>query len=45
LDITPEQLAKSERLRSGEHVSFHHARIEELDATLADDRWEVGDAP
>ena len=30
VDITPEQLAKSERLRRDEHVSFHHARIEEL---------------
>jgi arsenite methyltransferase len=30
VDITPEQLAKSERLRRGEHVSFHRARIEEL---------------
>ena len=30
VDITPEQLTKSERLRRGEHVSFEHARIEEL---------------
>jgi arsenite methyltransferase len=30
VDITPEQLAKSERLRRGEHMSFHRARIEEL---------------
>jgi arsenite methyltransferase len=30
VDITPEQLAKSERLRSHEHVSFRRARIEEL---------------
>ena len=30
VDITPEQLAKAERLRRGEHVSFHRARIEEL---------------
>jgi arsenite methyltransferase len=30
VDITPEQLAKSERLRRGEHVSFQRARIEEL---------------
>jgi arsenite methyltransferase len=30
VDITPEQLAKSERLRRGGHVSFHRARIEEL---------------
>jgi arsenite methyltransferase len=30
VDITPEQLAKSERLRRAEHVSFRHARIEEL---------------
>ena len=30
VDITPEQLAKSERLRRDEHVSFHRARIEEL---------------
>src|SRR5215212_4968941 len=30
VDITPEQLAKSERLRGDEHVSFRHARIEEL---------------
>ena len=30
VDITPEQLAKSERLRRGEHVSFRRARIEEL---------------
>jgi arsenite methyltransferase len=27
VDITPEQLAKSERLRRDEHVSFHPARI------------------
>jgi arsenite methyltransferase len=30
VDITAEQLAKSERLRRGEPVSFHRARIEEL---------------
>ena len=30
VDITPEQLAKSERLRGDEHVSFRRARIEEL---------------
>ena len=30
VDITPEQLAKSERLRRDEHVRFLHARIEEL---------------
>jgi arsenite methyltransferase len=30
VDITPEQLAKSERLRGDEDVSFRHARIEEL---------------
>jgi arsenite methyltransferase len=30
VDITPEQLAKSERLRLDEHVSFRWARIEEL---------------
>ena len=30
VDITPEQLAKSERLRRVEHVSFQRARIEEL---------------
>jgi arsenite methyltransferase len=30
VDITPEQLAKSERLRRGEHVRFLRARIEEL---------------
>jgi len=30
VDITPEQLAKSERLRRDAHVSFHRARIEEL---------------
>ena len=30
MDITPEQLAKSERLRRDGHVSFHRARIEEL---------------
>ena len=30
VDITPEQLAKSERLRRDEHVAFHRARIEEL---------------
>ena len=30
VDITPEQLAKSERLRRDEQVSFRHARIEEL---------------
>ena len=30
VDITPEQLAKSERLRRDAHVSFRRARIEEL---------------
>jgi arsenite methyltransferase len=32
VDITPEQLAKAERLRrrGGGHVRFHHARIEQL---------------
>jgi hypothetical protein len=30
VDITPEQLAKSERLRRHGHVSFHRARIEKL---------------
>ncbi len=30
VDVTPEQLAKSERLRRDEHVSFRRARIEEL---------------
>jgi arsenite methyltransferase len=30
VDITPEQLAKAERLRRDEHVIFRHARIEEL---------------
>lgn len=30
IDITPEQLAKAERLRRGEHVSFRRARIEDL---------------
>jgi len=30
VDITPERLAKSERLRRGEHVRFLRARIEEL---------------
>src|SRR3954462_6908616 len=30
VDITPEQLAKAERLRRDEHVSFECARIEEL---------------
>ena len=30
VDITPEQLAKAERLRSEGHVSFYRARIEEL---------------
>ena len=30
VDITPEQLAKAERLRRDEHVSFHRARIEQL---------------
>jgi arsenite methyltransferase len=30
VDITPEQLGKSERLRHSEQVSFRHARIEEL---------------
>jgi arsenite methyltransferase len=30
IDITPEQLIKAERLVRDEHVSFRHARIEEL---------------
>jgi arsenite methyltransferase len=30
VDITPEQLAKAERLRRDEHVVFHRASIEEL---------------
>jgi len=30
VDITPEQLTKAERLRRDEHVTFRHARIEEL---------------
>lgn len=30
VDITPEQLAKAERLRGADHVSFRRARIEEL---------------
>src|SRR5947207_2127874 len=30
VDITPEQLAKSERLRRADHFSFRHARIEAL---------------
>jgi arsenite methyltransferase len=30
VDITPEQLAKAERLRRDEHVAFRHARIEEM---------------
>src|SRR5881275_3091456 len=30
VDITPEQLAKSERFRSAHHISFRHARIEAL---------------
>jgi arsenite methyltransferase len=30
VDITPEQLAKADRLRHDEHVSFRRARIEEL---------------
>jgi ubiquinone/menaquinone biosynthesis C-methylase UbiE len=30
VDITPEQLAKAERLRRDEHVTFRRARIEEL---------------
>jgi len=30
VDIMPEQLAKAERLCRDEHVSFRHARIEEL---------------
>jgi arsenite methyltransferase len=34
VDITPEQLAKAERLRRDEHVTFRHARIEE---TLLDE--------
>ena len=33
-DITPERLAKSERLRHDEHVSFRRARIEELPFVL-----------
>jgi arsenite methyltransferase len=37
VDITPEQLARAERLRRAGHVTFHRARIEELpfdDATF-----------
>ena len=30
VDITPEQLVKAERLRRDGHVSFRHARIEEM---------------
>jgi SAM-dependent methyltransferase len=30
VDITPEQLAKAERPRRGEHISFRRARIEDL---------------
>src|SRR3954451_6776809 len=30
VDITPEQLVKAERLRRDEHVTFRHARIEEM---------------
>jgi SAM-dependent methyltransferase len=30
VDVTPEQLVKAERLRRDKHVSFRHARIEEL---------------
>ena len=30
VDITPEQLVKARRLARENHVSFHHARIEEL---------------
>src|SRR6266487_3734086 len=30
VDITPEQLVKAERLRREEHVTFRHARIEEM---------------
>ena len=30
VDITPEQLAKAERLRREDHVTFHRARIEDL---------------
>lgn len=30
VDITPEQLAKAERLRRVDHVTFHRARIEDL---------------
>ena len=30
VDITPEQLAKAERLRGDDHVTFRRARIEEL---------------
>ena len=30
VDITPEQLVKAERLRRDQHVTFRHARIEEL---------------
>jgi SAM-dependent methyltransferase len=30
VDITPEQLAKAERLRTGAHVTFRRARIEDL---------------
>jgi ubiquinone/menaquinone biosynthesis C-methylase UbiE len=36
VDITPEQLAKAERLRREDHVTFRRARIEELPF---DDAW------
>ena len=39
VDITPEQLAKAERLRHDAHVSFHRARIEQL--PFADASFDV----
>ena len=39
VDITPEQLVKAERLRRDEHVTFRHARIEEM--PFADASFDV----
>src|SRR3954449_3311966 len=39
VDITPEQLAKAERLRRDEHVTFRHARIEDM--PFADASFDV----
>ena len=39
VDITPEQLAKAERLRREDHVTFHRARIEDL--PFDDDSFDV----